>query len=103
MYPSKDYFRTTGLEDDLKDGATASRKAIALGHLSKDEALKVFQQLLSDLGVTSSWKWEDVNRVVMDEERSKVFKSTAERKHAFQDYVKQLRNAEKEQQQERKQ
>lgn len=47
--------------------------------------------------MTSSWKWEDVNRVVMDEERSKVFKTTAERKHAFQDYVKQLRNAEKEQ------
>ena len=65
--------------------------------MAKDEAMKVFQQLLSDLGVTSSWKWEDVNRVVMEEERSKVFKTTAERKHAFQDYVKQLRNAEKEQ------
>jgi hypothetical protein len=51
--------------------------------MAKDEAMKVFQQLLSDLGVTSSWKWEDVNRVVMEEERSKVFKTTADRKHAF--------------------
>ena len=32
----------------------------------------------------------------MDEDRTKVLKTMAERKQAFQDYVKQLRNAEKE-------
>ena len=85
MYPSKDFFRTTVLDDDLKDGVNSgkSRQTIVYGNMAKDEAMKVFQQLLSDLGVTSSWKWEDVNRVVMEEERSKVFKTTAERKHAF--------------------
>ena len=59
--------------------------------------------MLSDLGVSNSWKWEDVNRVILDEERTKVLKTMAERKQAFQDYVKQLRNAEKEELHERKQ
>ena len=42
MYPSKDYFRTTVLEDDLKDGVSKSRKNISYGNISKDEAIKVF-------------------------------------------------------------
>ena len=62
---------------------TKSRKHINYDNLSKDEAIKVFQGMLSDLGVTNSWKWEDVNRIVMDEERTKVLKTMAERKQAF--------------------
>jgi len=33
-------------------------------NLSKEEAVEVFQSMLSDLGVAVTWKWEDVNRVV---------------------------------------
>ena len=115
MYPSKDYFRTTVTdgdqmpigEDGLKDGglgmAQKTRKHINYDNLSKEEAIKVFQGMLSDLGVSNSWKWEDVNRVILDEDRTKVLKTMAERKQAFQDYVKQLRNAEKEELHEKKQ
>ena len=76
---SKDYFRTTVTdgdqmpfgEDGLKDGglgmAQKTRKHINYDNLSKEEAIKVFQGMLSDLGVSNSWKWEDVNRVILDE------------------------------------
>ena len=69
---------------DLKDGGLSmvkkSYKPIHYDNLSKDEAIRVFQQMLSELGVTNSWKWEDVNRIIMDEERTKVLKTMAERK-----------------------
>ena len=70
MYPSKDYFRTTVTdgdqmpfgEDGLKDGglgmAQKTRKHINYDNLSKEEAIKVFQGMLSDLGVSNSWKWD---------------------------------------------
>jgi len=105
--PEKRQIYDTYGEDGLKDGglgmAQKTRKHINYDNLSKEEAIKVFQGMLSDLGVSNSWKWEDVNRVILDEDRTKVLKTMAERKQAFQDYVKQLRNAEKEELHEKKQ
>ena len=33
-------------------------------NLSKEDSLLVFKDLLKDVGVTTSWKWEDANRVI---------------------------------------
>ena len=33
-------------------------------NLSKEDAVGVFKDLLRDMGVTTSWKWEDANRVI---------------------------------------
>ena len=43
----------------------------------------VFKELLSDMGVGTSWKWEDVNRIIQHDPRVKVYRSMAERKQAF--------------------
>ena len=46
-------------------GPLVPKKApINFENLSRDEAFGVFQNMLSDLGVGVTWKWEDVNRVV---------------------------------------
>ena len=58
--------------------------------------------MLSDLGVGVTWKWEDVNRVVQHDERVKVLRTMADRKQALQDYIRQLKNAEKEEMLEKK-
>jgi hypothetical protein len=33
-------------------------------NLSKEDSTMVFKDLLRDMGVTTSWKWEDANRVI---------------------------------------
>ena len=40
----------------------------------------VFKEALRDCGVSTSWKWEDANRVVMHDPRVKALKSISERK-----------------------
>jgi pre-mRNA-processing factor 40 len=55
----------------------------------------LFKEALAEMGVGSAWKWEDANRVVQDDPRSKVLRTMAERKNAFNDYIKDLRNKEK--------
>ena len=74
MFPTKDYFCTSVSTADLLrtelGGAVSSLKPpvkkqiINYDNLSKQEAIEVFQTMLSDLGVAVTWKWEDVNRVV---------------------------------------
>ena len=46
-------------------GPLAPKKPpINFDNLSKEEAFTVFHNMLSDLGVGVTWKWEDVNRVI---------------------------------------
>ena len=40
----------------------------------------VFKELLKDMGVSTSWKWEDANRVIQNDPRVKALKSISERK-----------------------
>jgi hypothetical protein len=51
--------------------------------LNKEEATEVFKQMLRQKGIDSNWKWDDVNRIIQDDRRVKVFKTIAERKTAF--------------------
>jgi pre-mRNA-processing factor 40 len=62
---------------------------------SKEEATEVFKQMLREKGIDSNWKWDDVNRVIQDDKRVKVFKTIADRKSAFSDYIYEVRNSEK--------
>ena len=92
MYPTKDYFRTSVSGQDLmrleSGPAKAAKKPVLnIENLSREEAIEVFQGMLSDLGVAVTWKWEDVNRVVQHDERVKVLRTMADRKQAFQDYI----------------
>lgn len=74
MFPTKDYFCTSVgstdlLHSELGGSSTAlkppvKKQIINFDNLTKQEAVEVFQTMLSDLGVAVTWKWEDVNRVV---------------------------------------
>jgi hypothetical protein len=54
--------------------------------LSKEEATEIFKQMLRQKGIDSNWKWDDVNRIIQDDRRVKVFKTIGERKNAFSEY-----------------
>ena len=55
----------------------------------------VFKDLLRDMGVSTSWKWEDANRVIMHDPRVKALKSISERKQAFNDYINDIKTRER--------
>ena len=55
----------------------------------------MFKELLKDSGVSTSWKWEDANRVILNDPRVKVLKSMTERKQAFNDYINDMKTKER--------
>jgi len=89
MYPTKDYFCTNAGDLGRSEVGPKSvkKQIINFDNLSRQEAVEVFQGMLSDLGIAVTWKWEDVNRVVQNDERVKVLRTMADRKQAFQDYI----------------
>ena len=63
--------------------------------MSKEEATEIFKQMLRQKGIDSNWKWDDVNRIIQDDRRVKVFKTIGERKNAFSEYQFEVRQQEK--------
>ena len=55
----------------------------------------VFKDLLKETGVTTSWKWEDVNRIIQSDPRVKALNSISERKQAVNDYVSEMKTRER--------
>jgi len=51
--------------------------------------------MLRQKGIDSNWKWDDVNRIIQDDRRVKVFKTIGERKNAFSEYQFEVRQQEK--------
>ena len=49
MMPTKDYFRTE---------ETKKREEIDFSKLTKDEAYRLFKNLLREVGVSDSWRWD---------------------------------------------
>ena len=64
-------------------------------NLSKEDSIMVFKEALKDQGVSSSWKWEDANRVIIHDPRVKALKSISERKMAFNDFITDIKNKER--------
>ncbi|KAI8333311.1 hypothetical protein BC941DRAFT_434373 [Chlamydoabsidia padenii] len=54
---------------------------------SPEKAMEQFHLLLKSKGVTSDWNWEETMRAIITDPRYRVFKTTGERKAAFQSYV----------------
>jgi pre-mRNA-processing factor 40 len=63
--------------------------------LEKEDAFAVFKEALRDAGVTSSWKWEDANRVVLHDPRVRALRAISERKSAFNEYVNEIKARER--------
>lgn len=70
-------------------------KKIDYEKMSKEEGFKCFKKLLTDLGVTATWRWEDAHRIVQNEERAKCLKTVHDRKQAFNEFINEYRQREK--------
>jgi hypothetical protein len=70
--------------------------------MTGEEAVKAFKKMLSDLGVTATWRWEDAHRMIQGEERAKTLKTIHERKRAFQDYITEYKQREKDEARQKK-
>jgi len=56
-----------------------------------------FKDLLRETGVTSTWKWDDANRIVQGDNRSKMIQSMSDRRSIFNEFVTEIRREEKDQ------
>lgn len=73
-----------------------SDKQIDYEKLTKEEAVKIFKKLLSELGVTSTWHWEDCRRVIQNQERAKALRTLHDQKRAFTEFTTEYRHRERE-------
>ncbi|CAO3599272.1 unnamed protein product [Absidia cylindrospora] len=71
---------------------------------SPEKAMEQFHLLLKSKGVTPDWNWEETMRAIITDPRYRVFKTTGERKAAFQSYIslEAKRKREEKEQQEKK-
>lgn len=75
-----------------------------LENLSKDEATKLLKSMLRDVGVCSTWKWDDAFRNIKNDERYQFLKMPMqEKKSIFADYLHEARDEERQQLQLKKQ
>jgi pre-mRNA-processing factor 40 len=65
---------------------------------SKDDSHKLFKEMLSRAGVTSTWRWEDCERVLKNEGIWKAIKTFKEKRNIFDDFIKESKTREREEQ-----
>ncbi len=65
-------------------------------NLPKEDLHRLFKDMLRKAGVTSTWKWEDCERVLMLEELWKSIKSFSGKKSLFNEFVSECKKKEKE-------
>lgn len=64
--------------------------------MSKEESVKLLKEMLRDVGVGSSWKWDDALRNVKSDDRYRFVKmSMQERKQVFNDFMIEIRDEER--------
>jgi len=86
------------IEIDMKlREAEEKRKlnAINLESCSKEELERLFKDMLRRAGITSTWKWEDCERVLNKEEVWKSIKTFQEKRALFNEYIKECKNRER--------
>lgn len=54
--------------------------------ISHPERVKIFKELLKDVGVTRTWKWDDAARVIKEESRYAALEPI-EQAMAFREYI----------------
>lgn len=84
IYPRMDFYKTEEKRPDVK-------RFKSYENLSKEDSYEVFKEVLRDQGVSTSWKWEDANRVIMSDPRIKAIKTIGERKVAFNEYISEMK------------
>ena len=89
------YYQTTALPQ--YDKATSLKdKPKVVTELSSEDAFKMFKKRLAELGVTTTWRWEDTKRMLMKEEwAEKLLSTMKERKRAFTEFIADCRQRER--------
>lgn len=72
---------------------------IDLDNLPKEEAYKLFKDMLRRAGITSTWKWEDCERVLQSEAIWKCIKTFHEKRNLFNEYIKDCKTRDRDEQQ----
>jgi len=88
IHPTLNYFRTEEKLNEVK-------KFQSFENVSKEDAILIFKECLRDMGVSTSWKWEDANRVVQNDPRVKALRTISERKQAFNDFINEMKTRER--------
>ena len=101
LHPSNNFYRTEMMSDQqiieqaYKEKAK-SREMKTLENLSKDESVKLMKELLKEVGVVSTWKWDDAHRNIKSDEKYRFIKlSMQEKKSTFSDYLQETRQQER--------
>lgn len=64
-------------------------------HMSREEAKRIFINLLREKGINMSQKWETVNTLLKNEERFNVIKTMKEKRQIYQDFISQAKKEER--------
>lgn len=73
-------------------------KLKTLENLSKEESTTLMKDMLKEVGVVSTWKWDDAHRNIKSDDRYRFIKLTMqEKKSAFTDYLHETRQQERKQ------
>ena len=84
------------LEKDRLD-KERKEKQKSLENLSKEESMTLLKQLFKDEGVSSTWRWDDSFRVIKSHQNYTYVKlSMHEKKQAFQEFLKEIKEEERE-------
>ncbi len=70
-------------------------KVVDYEEMNQDEREAEFRKLLIEIGTTHTWRWEDVHRILVNDERSKILKTIHEKKKIFHHYVSECKQKER--------
>jgi len=98
--PSSHFFRSDQqIIDEANQEKERFTQAQHLETITKDEQATLLKSLLREVGVTSTWKWDDAYRNIREDHRYKFLKMPmADKKHLFSDYMSEQRQRERDQQ-----
>tara|TARA_B110000285_G_C15098136_1_gene603340 strand:+ start:399 stop:611 length:213 start_codon:yes stop_codon:yes gene_type:complete len=67
-----------------------------LENLSKEQSIKLLKDMLRDVGVGSTWKWDDALRNIKSDDRYRFLKMpNQEKKQTFNDFMVEVRDEER--------
>jgi hypothetical protein len=98
------YYQTTLLPQFDKATSIKVEKPKSAKEMSNEEAFKVFKKKLAELGVTTTWRWEDTKRMLMKEDwAERLLPTMKERKRAFVDFIQDCKQRERNELKEKRQ
>ncbi len=67
-----------------------------LENMTKEESITLLKELLRDVGVVSTWKWDDAQRCIKADPKYRYINlSMQERKAAFAEYLQEAKDEER--------